>query len=242
MEADEYARMAEVEATHWWYAGTRALLRDLLTAELPPGGRFLDAGGGTGATAAWMADHGTLVAADFEPSALAMNRTRHPSTVGFAAADVQHLPFADGSFDATVCVTVLCHQSIPDPVVAVRELARVTRPGGLVVLWEPGVRRMRRAHDRVTHSARRFSSGDLRRTAEQAGLEPVRSTGAYSFLVPAAAAKMLIERGRSASDLDKHQDGLGGVLARLAAAERALLRRTSLPFGLSVVTIARRPG
>lgn len=241
MEADEYRRMAEVESTHWWYAASRRLLQQLLSAELPAGGRFLDAGGGTGATAAWMAEHGTLVAADFEPAALAMNRELHPTTTGFAAADVQRLPFAAGSFDATVCVTVLCHESIPDPGVAVAELARVTAPGGLVCLWEPGVRRLRRAHDRVTHSARRFSLGELRGLATAAGLQVERATGAHSYLVPAAAAKMVLERGRTASDLDRHQDGLGGVLTRVAAAERALLRRVSLPAGLSVVVVARVP-
>ncbi len=239
MERDEYRRMAEVEATHWWYAATRALLTAELSERIAPGGRYLDAGGGTGATAAWMAERGTLIAADFEPEALAMNRSLHASTSGFAAADVQALPFAADSFDASVCVTVLCHRSIPDPVVAVAELARVTRPGGIVCLWEPGVRRLRRAHDRVTHSARRFSLGDLEAVATAAGLRVERSTGAHSYLIPAAAAKSLVERGRSSSDLDRHQDGLSGVLSRAAAAERALLRRTRLPFGLSVMVLAR---
>lgn len=241
MEADEYRRMAETEERHWWYAATRELLRAELGDRLTDGGRFLDAGGGTGATGAWMAERGTLVTADFEPRALAMNRELHPATAGFAAADVQALPFAGESFDATLCVTVLCHRSIPDPLVAVAELARVTRRGGLVCLWEPGVRRLRRAHDRVTHTGRRFSLGDLRTLAGRAGLEVERATGAHSYLIPAAAAKAVIERGRTSSDLDRAEGGLGGLLRRLAAAERAVLRRVALPVGLSVVVIARRP-
>ena len=232
--------MAEVEQTHWWYRATRALLEQELAPRLVRGGRFLDAGGGTGATAAWMADHGDLVAADLEPIALGINRGLHPATVGFAAADLQRLPFPADVFDAVVCVTVLYHAAIADPVDAVRELARVTKPGGYVCLWEPGVRRLRRAHDAVTHGARRFSLGDLGGVARAAGLEVERATGAHSYLVAPAAVKAVLERGRSASDLDRHQDGLGGVLSRVSALERAVLRRTALPAGLSVMVIARK--
>ncbi|HEY5874939.1 MAG TPA: methyltransferase domain-containing protein [Ilumatobacteraceae bacterium] len=241
MEVDEYRRMAEMEDSHWGYTATRQLLAQELGPYLVQGGRFLDAGGGTGATGAWLADRGELVATDFVPLALDTYRTLHPRVTRFVAADVQRQPFADGSFDAALCVTVLCHQSIPDPVVAVRELARVVRPGGVVCLWEPGVRRLRRAHDRVTHSARRFSLGDLRTAATQAGLVIERATGAYSFLVPPAAAKAVMERGRSSSDLDRHEGGLGGVLGRVATAERHVLRRVALPAGLSVLVVARRP-
>ena len=84
------------------------------------------------------------------------------------------------------------------------------------MLMEPGVRRLRRAHDRVTHSARRFSVGDLRAAAVAAGSKS-HGDGAYSFLVPPAAAKTLLERGRSTSDLDRHGSGLGGVLGGAAA-------------------------
>jgi ubiquinone/menaquinone biosynthesis C-methylase UbiE len=241
VEAEEYERMAAVEATHWWYAATRALLRQLVGPLLVPRGRFLDAGGGTGATGAWMGEYGTLVASDALPDALSLYARTHPLVAGAAAADVQALPFPDRTFDAVLCITVLCHRSITDPGVAVAELARVTRPGGLVVLMEPGVRRLQRAHDRVTHTARRFSLNDLRAAAVAAGLQVSRATGAYSFLVPPAAVKTRLERGQSTSDLDRHGSGLGGLLGGAAALERRVLRGVSIPAGLSVVVVARRP-
>ena len=240
MEVDEYRRMADVEHSHWWYDSTRQLLQQILGADVGRGGRFLDVGAGTGATGAWLGDHGDLVASDFLPHALELNRERH-SALGFVAADATKLPFATDSFDVALCVTVLCHQSIADPQIAVNELARVVRPGGVLCLWEPGVRRLRRAHDRVTHSARRFSRRDLSDLAVGAGLAIARSSGAYSFLVPPAAAKAILERGASSSDLDRNQTGMGGVLGVAARGERALLRRMNLPAGLSVFTVARKP-
>ncbi len=123
------------------------------------------------------------------------NRSRSRSTASchpaadVVACDARRLPFADASFDAVLCVTVLCHRSIESPVAAVGEMARVVRPGGLVCLWEPGVRRLRRAHDRVTHTGRRFSRRDLAELLTANGLTLERSTGAYSFLVPPAAVE-----------------------------------------------------
>ena len=233
--------MAEVEHTHWWYAATRALLHQELGVRLPDGGRFLDAGGGTGATGAWMASRGELTAVDLFPAAIVAYREHHGDLAGGVAGDLLRLPFRDGAFDAALCVTVLYHAAILDPGEAVAELVRVVRPGGLVCLWEPGVRRLRRAHDRVTHGARRFSLGDLRSLAVAAGLTVERATGAHSYLVPPAAAKAILERGRTASDLDQNEGGLGGVLGRVAAVERQVIRRISLPAGLSVMVIARKP-
>ncbi len=240
MELDEYRRMAEVKDSHWWYRSTRALLQDLLRDRLKPGGRLLDLGAGTGATGAWLADHGQLVAADFEPLALTLHRERHPSS-RVVACDARRLPFADESFDAVLCVTVLCHRSIDSPIDVVGEIARVLRPGGVACLWEPGVRRLRRAHDRVTHTARRFSRRGLADLLRANGLAVERSTGAYTFLVPPAALKAMLERGERSSDLDRNGSGVGGVLPAVAAAERRLLRRVSLPAGLSVVAIGCRP-
>jgi SAM-dependent methyltransferase len=241
MEVEEYRRMAEVEQNHWWYEATRRLLRQLLAAELARGGRFLDMGAGTGATGSWLAEFGELVSCDFMPLALELNRERHEAA-GFVNADVHRLPFASGSFDLVLSVTMLCHRSIPDPQVAVNELARVVRPGGMLVLWEPGVRRLYRAHDRVTFTARRFARRDLVDLVAGSGFDVERSSGAFSFLVPPAAVKSLIERGETSSDLDRNADGLGGALGVVAGAERSLLRRVDLPTGLSVFALGRAPG
>lgn len=239
MEHDEYERMAAAEDRHWWYAATRSLLVDQLGPLVPDGGRFLDAGGGTGATGAWLAGRGRLVATDLEPSVLRLYRDGHADVTDLAVADIRRLPFAAHAFDAALCVTVLYHATIDSPAAVVGELARVVRPGGIVSVLEPGVRRLRRAHDRQTHAGRRFSRRDVRRLLVDNGLEVVRTTGVFTFLVPPAAVLAVVDRDDASSDLDRDQRGLSGVLPAVARAERALLRHATVPFGLSVLAIGR---
>jgi len=244
MEASEYRRMAAVEESHWWYRATRSLLRQLLIPEICKRGtfsslRFLDAGCGTGATGSWLGEYASVSALDCAPEALKIYGERHPEAQ-LLEGDICHIDLPDDCMDAALCVTVLYHGKVPEPARAVRELTRVVRPGGLVCLLEPGVRSLRRGHDRETHGARRFSLGDLEKHACAAGLEIVRSTGAYSFLILPAWVKSRLERQHSASDLDNNVSGLFGLLGLFAWFERQLLRVTSLPVGLSVVVVARK--
>ncbi|CAB4815124.1 MAG: methyltransferase domain-containing protein [Actinobacteria bacterium] len=244
MDSAEYRRMADVELTHWWYQATRRLLRQFIVSELREADRltarrFLDAGCGTGATGAWLADFGSVIALDTEPEALNLYCQAHPEA-HMIHGDISAIDLPDDFVDAALCVTVLYHGEVTDPAAAVREMARVVQPGGLVCLMEPGVRSLRRSHDRVTHAARRFSRRDLEHLAQQASLDIVRSTGAYSFLVPPAWLKSKLEKTESTSDLDNNASGLFGILGFIARIERQLLRVVSLPFGLSVIVIARK--
>ena len=239
MEADEYARLVTEAEHHWWYRATSQLLAELAVPLLPavrPGSVYLDAAGGVGSTGAWLAALAPTVLADIEPAAVG----HAAAAVVPERADISALPHPDDTFDAVLCVTALYHRLVADPAAVVAEYARVTRPGGLVCLMEPGVRRLFRAHDRATHAARRFSRNDLRSLAEGAGLGVERSTGAFSFLIPPAAVSAVFERGKSTSDVSRNSSGLGGVLGGLAAAERRVLRRVDLPVGLSVITLARK--
>lgn len=244
MDAAEYRRMADVELTHWWYQATRTLLRQFIISELPkdeqsPSRRFLDAGCGTGATGAWLADFGSVIALDTEREALNLYCQAHPEAQ-LIHGDISAIDLPDDFVDTALCVTVLYHGEVFNPAAAVREMARVVKPGGLLCLMEPGVRSLRRSHDRVTHAARRFSRRDLEQLVQQANLDIVRSTGAYSFLIPPAWLKSKIEKRESTSDLDNNASGLFGILGFIARIERQLLRVVSLPFGLSVIVIARK--
>lgn len=247
MELDEYRRIAAASESHWWYKATRSLLQQTIIPLLAPAGPdtcYLDAAGGTGATGNWLADRATTVLDDYEPFALSIARDESD---GYrpVRADMNQLPHRDASFDAVLCVTALYHRLNPDPQLVVNEFARVVKPGGVVCLMEPGVRRIWRSHDEVTHAARRFSLGDMRTLVRNSGLTLVRSTGAYSFLVPPAAALSILSRNTpttdaSSSDVGRSGGRLSGLAAGIAATERLILRHTSLPFGLSVLAIGRK--
>jgi len=105
-----------------------------------PGERILEVGCGNGAVAQAVAravpDIRELVAVDAsaEMIAEAQRRTDGDSLVSFQVADAHHLPFPDASFDR--CYAMETFVILPDPYQAFQELARVTRPGGYLCLWE----------------------------------------------------------------------------------------------------------
>ena len=220
------------------------LLQQVLSADVAAGGRFLDVGAGTGATGAWLADHGDLVASDFMPLALQLNRERHAASqrLDLVAADATELPFADGSFDLCLCVTVLCHQSIADPGDCGARAGPRGSTGWRRVPLGTG-RPPPPSSPRPCHAlgAPIRTCSDLSGLLERAGLAVERASGAYSFLVPPAAVKAALERGETASDLDRNAGGLGGTLSAAARVERSLLRHTDLPAGLSVFAVGRVP-
>jgi SAM-dependent methyltransferase len=103
---------------------------------LPPLGgheRALDSGCGTGALAAALAPRvAEVVGLDADERYLEAARASCPDNCTFVSGDAEALPFAYGEFDLAGCLRVLHHTRRPELVVA--ELARVTRPGGIVLV------------------------------------------------------------------------------------------------------------
>jgi ubiquinone/menaquinone biosynthesis C-methylase UbiE len=241
VEVEEYARIAAVEDDHWWYRNTRGLAADLLAPWLHRTDRLLDAGCGPGGNGAWLAEHGSVVGVDLSPDALTFVRARRPTTTPVQAS-VEALPFADDAYDAVVGLTVL--YTVPDDATALRELARVTRPGGALLLVEPAFSALGRAHDATVHGRRRYRRTALAELATSAGLTVQRCTYAYSFLAPPAATLGALDRLRGRRDdpvgSDVERRSLDRVFAPLAARERRWLAHHDLPVGTSVVLLATR--
>lgn len=103
-----------------------------------PAGRLLDVGGGTGRVA--RALQGQVEMAVIVDVAWGMVRVarRHPGLLPVQAV-AERLPFADGTFDRVLIVDALHH--VIDAARALEEMARVLRPGGLLVIEEPDIRR-----------------------------------------------------------------------------------------------------
>jgi len=111
-------------------------LERMLARLLPPlagSERVLDSGCGTGALACALAPHvAEVVGVDTDEGYLAAARAECPANCTFVAGDAAALPFDYGSFDLAGCLRVLHHVRRPELVVS--ELARVTRPGGTVLV------------------------------------------------------------------------------------------------------------
>jgi demethylmenaquinone methyltransferase/2-methoxy-6-polyprenyl-1,4-benzoquinol methylase len=173
--AERYDRMNAVmtfgQERRW-----RRLVADALA--LTPGTRVLDLAAGTGASSVPFAAAGAQpVACDFSLGMLGVGRRQHPD-VTFVAGDALALPFGDESFDAATVSFGL--RNVSDVARALAELARVTRPGGRLVVLEtshppaPLLRRLNRTYcERVMPLlARPFSS----------------DPAAYTYLAESAAA------------------------------------------------------
>jgi len=110
-----------------------------LTAQVAVGRRpsvaALDCACGTGRLAAALlaAGAGSVVAVDFSPQMLAIARTRYPR-IEFVLADLRQLPYPDASFDAVSIGFGL--RNLPDPDASIREMTRVLRRGGRLVILE----------------------------------------------------------------------------------------------------------
>jgi demethylmenaquinone methyltransferase / 2-methoxy-6-polyprenyl-1,4-benzoquinol methylase len=114
----------------WRIATTRAVAP-------APGERILDLAAGTGTSSVALARSGAdVVAADFSPGMIAEGRRRHGHVpnVTFVEADATDLPFADAEFDAATISFGL--RNVNDPRRALREMLRVVRPGGRLVVCE----------------------------------------------------------------------------------------------------------
>jgi SAM-dependent methyltransferase len=134
--------------------------------------RILDAACGNGRYARFLLRHADpdalITSFDLSPKMLLRARARLRSErVSHAVADLTRLPYPDGFFDAITCGWVIEH--LPDPRPGLRELARVLRPGGKLLLMATEDTLTGAMCSRLWH-CRTYNRAELRRTCAECGL------------------------------------------------------------------------
>jgi SAM-dependent methyltransferase len=243
MEAEVYARMAELDSEHWWFAARRKILESVIrrTVRPPPKAHILEIGCGTGHNLHMLSKFGTLEATELNESARELASRRLGRKVEAAALPDLSL-FARSSFDLIALLDVLEH--IADDRQAFEAIFSLLKPGGKLLVTVPANPWMWSAHDVAHHHHRRYRKRQLRALAESAGFTVDLLSPFNSLLFPAVAAARLAGKltGRQAADDRLPPGPVNGLLRSVFSFERFLVGRVPFPFGVSLVLVARRPG
>ena len=239
MEPAYTAVHVEEDRRHWYFRGRLAVLLGVLARLLPaPPYRVLELGCGTGNVLQALDRFGELIGVERDAEMRAIGRA--------AGLDIREgslpddIPVAAGWADAVLLLDVIEH--LDDDVAALRAAREAVRPGGLVLVTVPAYAWLWSGHDVALGHRRRYSARRLRGVLRVAGLT-VDHVGYFNtVLFPAIAGVRLLKRlvGDTRHDLHRPSAFVNAALTRLFALERHVALRPGLPFGSSLVAVARR--
>jgi SAM-dependent methyltransferase len=241
---DEYFRLDD---SNWFFVARRRILlgmidRHFARSAAPGAPQILDFGCGTGLMLQHLERYGSPQGVDVDEQAIGFCRRRGLANVQLF--DGRTLPFEDGSFSLVTSLDVFEH--IEDDLGAMREVARVLEPGGLLLAAVPAYQWMWGQQDEVNEHFRRYTARQLDARLAEAGFAIERSTYFNTILFPPIAAirlgrRLMPRRGEPQSDFEGTPGGaLNSLLTAIFGSESRWLRRRDLPFGVSVAAVARR--
>jgi 2-polyprenyl-3-methyl-5-hydroxy-6-metoxy-1,4-benzoquinol methylase len=261
-----YEVMFDVEDHHWWFVGRRAVVfsqiddalgamradnRAKLSAETDPSHveraamlalsemRILDIGCGTGATMDHLKRYGLPHGIDLSEIPLRFSRRRgHQRTLRASATE---LPFDSESFDLVTALDVIEH--LDDDARGLAEVRRVLKPGAPAVIFVPAFQSLWGPNDVQSGHRRRYRLNQLRAVIEKAGLRVERISYAnIAMFIPIWLGRKiltLLGRDEQAENRINHPI-INNLLAKMFSSEAGWLRKRTLPFGVSIICVARK--
>jgi SAM-dependent methyltransferase len=237
---------ARAEDAHFWFRGLRRTARFFIDAarhgrRLP---RIVDCGAGTGRNLDWLSDFGDAVGVELAPVGLAAGRRFGRRLVG---GSVAALPFADASVDLATSFDVLYCLSDETERRALREMWRILKPGGFVVVNVAALEVLRGSHSTLTHEVRRYTPSMLRAKLRDAGFDVERLTFTNMTPFPVALTVRTVQRltgqatEASESELRVPPAPINALFDMALAIEAGWLRMTNLPVGTSLMAVGRKP-
>lgn len=244
MEQHTYGIMDEVEGSHWWFVGRRAILegfmRGIVESFRTPRSpfRILDVGCGTGANLEMLSQFGTAEGVDVSDDALEFCRKKGLKVQKGLA---EEMPFADGAFDVVTALDVVEH--LDDDVAGLKEMRRVMADDGRALIFVPAFMWLWGVQDDISNHRIRYTRKQIVERMERAGFEIERATYAnITFFAPVLAGRTIMKLTglKPASENNINISALNGIFGKIFSAESVWLKRANIPFGVSIVLVAKK--
>ncbi len=238
MRSDLYQEMYHQEEYYWWHKAKRELVKKLLPRQNNL--RILDIGCGTGKLMEDLRQSGEVWGIDVNPQAVNFCHRR-----GLKRVSLEKFPdiTLHQKFDVIICLDVLEH--IKDDHKAIAVISHLLKNNGLAIITVPAYQWLFSYWDEILHHYRRYYPRQLRRCFLGTGLKIFKLSFVYSFLLPLAIPFRFL-RHRSfmkktpTSDFIKLPQWIHAFFFALAKIEQLLIQYVNLPFGISLLCVAKK--
>lgn len=246
MEELEYQNYYAQEDTHWWFVNRYRIIRKIIDKILAgKNNRFnlLDLGCGTGGLLSKVRELKQLKAFGSDISKSGLNFCLKRGLSEVIQADVMKLPFKEGSLDLVLCCEVLDHSTV-EIKEALKGIYRICKKGAWVIISDVAFEFLKSEHDRVYHTKHRFNIKEMRQEVGDAGFIISRITY-YNFIFFPVLGLIRIFRNyiknkEKGSDLKETRPFFNNLLIKVLILERLLLNVCDMPWGSSLLCIARK--
>ncbi|MCK5595253.1 class I SAM-dependent methyltransferase [bacterium] len=233
--------MFEIEEKHWWYVGKRKIVSGLLKKFVSKkDNRILDIGCGTGIVLKMLNKYGLASGLDISHDALSFCKGRGLNSLFLGSAT--SLPFPDETFSLVTALDILEH--IEDDTLALREIRRVLKKGGLAIITTPAFPNLCSSHDISLGHKRRYTFIELEKKVTFAGFKISKINYSNFFLFPFVFIyrkfKKLVTKSVTTSDTGSVPIFLNQIFTELYSIETQLVKKAKLPFGLSLLCVAKK--
>jgi SAM-dependent methyltransferase len=231
------------EKHHWWHRARRHIIWTLLSKYVPKGHQdILDVGCGPGETMSYLERFGSVMGIDVSYDAVKFCKGRGHQHILCASAE--NLPIKNESFSLITMLDVLEH--IEDDLKTLHELVRIVKPNGIIVLTTPAYRFLWGDIDEICKHKRRYTASELCRKLKAAGLHIEKMSYMNALLFPVTALSrqlraITVKDGSLQSPFDKnYPTWVASILESLFRLEAMFLKAWDLPFGVSIICVARK--
>lgn len=243
MHPSEYKNMFDKEQSYWWYVGLHSLVYSYLCKQkINKEVTILDAGCGTGGLIHFLSQKGYQNLEGFDYSTDAINFCQQR---GFKNCFQQDLNTwsPNKKYDVIISCDVLYHKDIIDDEKIIQKFKEALYPGGLLILNLPAFELLKRKHDIIVETKKRYTINAIKKLTQSSNL----STLHISYRLPILFIAILISKFLNSifkrtekSDLDSIAPFINKTLINVNLLENSLLKnKIKLPFGSSVFAILK---